>query len=66
MLLCLYFSFFHQMNFLNLSFLCLFLAVLGLHCCTWLSLAVVSGVYSLVAVCGLLPGVVPLVAEHGL
>ena len=55
--------FFSSNEFLKFKFY-LFLAVLGLHCCTWLSLAVVSGVYSLV--CGLLTVVVSLVAEHGL
>jgi len=44
----------------------LFLAVLGLHCCTNFSLVAVSRGYSLVAVHGLLIVVASLVAEHGL
>ena len=43
----------------------LFLAVLGLHCCTGSSLVAASGDPSLVAVLGLLVAVVSLV-EHGL
>ena len=46
-------------------FVC-FLSVLGLHCCTGFSLVVVSGDYSLVAMCGLLTAVDSLVLEHGL
>ena len=45
--------------------LILFLAVLGLLCCTGFSLVVVSGGDSLVAVCGL-PIVVASLVEHGL
>ena len=44
----------------------LFMAVLGLHCCAWTSLVAAGGDYSLVAVHGLLIGVLSLVAEHGL
>ena len=42
------------------------LAVLGLRCCTGLSLVALSGGYSQVAVRGLLIAVASLVAEHGL
>ena len=44
----------------------IFLAVLGLCCCTGFSLVVVSGGCSLVAVHGLLIVVTSLVAEHRL
>ena len=40
--------------FFKILFICLFLAVLGLHRCMGFSLVVASGGYSLVAVCGLL------------
>jgi len=46
-------------------FLILFLAVLGLLCCTGFSLVVVRGGDSLVAVCGF-PTVVASLVEHGL
>ena len=46
--------------------ICLFLAVLNLHCCLGFSLSAVSGGYSLVAVHGILIVVASLVAEHGL
>ena len=42
----------------------LFLAVLGLHCCTGFSLVVVSRGYSLVAMHRLLIVVASLVVEH--
>ena len=44
----------------------LFLAVLGLRCCSGFSPVVESGSYSLVVVCGLLTAVASLVMEHGL
>ena len=47
-------------------FLILFLAVLGLLCCTGFSLVVVRGGDSLVAVCGFLIVVASLVVEHRL
>ena len=43
----------------------LFLAMLGLHCCSGFSLVVASGGYPLVAVLRLLIAVAFLVAEHG-
>ena len=49
-----------------LLFIYLFMAVLGLHCCTQLSLVAVNEGYSLVAVCGLLIAVASSVAEHRL
>ena len=55
---------FHLGYFLLLIYL--FVAVLGLYCRAGFSLGVVSGVYSLVAPCGLLLGVASLVGEHGL
>ena len=39
--------------------------MLGLHCYSGFSLAVVSGSYSLAVVCGLLIAVASLAAEHG-
>ena len=42
------------------------LAVLGLRCSLGFSPVVARGTYSLVAVCGLLVALVPLVVEHGL
>ena len=42
------------------------MAVLDLHCCSWLSLVAVGAGSSLVAVHGLLIVVASLVAEHGL
>ena len=47
-------------------FVCLFLAVLGLHCCVGFSLVVASGGYSLNAVPGLLIVEASLVMERGL
>ena len=44
----------------------LFLTVLGLHCCSFFSLVVVSGGYSLVAVLQLLIAVTSLIVKHGL
>ena len=52
-------------SFLN-SFIYLFMAVLGLHCCPGFSLVEASGGSSLVAVCGLLIAVASLVDEQGL
>ena len=49
---------------LNFLFVYFFLAVLGLCCSTGLSLVVVSGVYSLVAVCRLLVAVTSLAVEQ--
>ena len=46
--------------------ICLFLAALGLHCFVGFSRVVTSGVYSLVAMRGLLIVVASLVSEHGL
>ena len=46
--------------------MCLFLAVLGLRCCTGFSPFMVGGDYSLVAMQGLVLVVAPPVAEHGL
>ena len=57
------FIFFINLFLINLFIL--FLAVLGLHCCVWVSLVAVSGSYS-VAVHGLLIAVAFLVVEHGL
>ena len=59
---------FQQSNifFNNFIFISLFLAVLGLCCCTGSSLVALSGGHCLVAVCGLLIAVTSLVAEHGL
>ena len=51
------------LNFHLVSYL--FLAVLGLHCCTSFSLVASSGGCSLVTMCRLLTAVVSLV-EHGL
>ena len=48
------------------TYLILFLAVLGLHCCMGFSLVVKSRGYSLVVVHGLLIVRASLVAEHGL
>ena len=45
-----------------LFFIYLFLAVLGLHCCTGCSLVVGSGGYALVVMCGILPLVASFVA----
>ena len=44
----------------------LFLAVLGLCCCTDFPLVAANGGYSLVVACGLLIMVTSIVAEHGL
>ena len=48
------------------SFIYLFLAVLGLHCCIGFCLVAATGGSSLAAVHGLLVAVASLVAEHGL
>ena len=48
------------------NFIYLFLAVLGLCCCSGFSLVVEGGGYSLVTVCGLLITVASVVVEHGL
>ena len=48
------------------NFIYLFLAVLGLHCCSGFSLVLASGGYSLVAVHGFLIVVAFLVVEHKL
>ena len=53
------------MIFYIIVFTYLFLAVLGLCCCTGFSLVVASGGYSPVAVHGLLIVVASLVAELG-
>lgn len=58
-----YFNALFLKNFLTIY---LFLAVLDLHCCVGFSLAVVSGLYSLVAARGLLIAVASRVVEHGL
>ena len=52
--------------FYVIIFICLLLAVLGLHCCTGFSLVAASRGYSLVAVRGLLIAAASLVVEHGL
>ena len=52
--------------FLKFHIFILFLAVLGLCCCTGFSLVVVIGGYSLVAVHGLLIAVASLFAGHWL
>ena len=44
-------------------FVCLFLAVLGLHCCVGFSPVAARGDYSLVAVCGVLISVASLVCR---
>ena len=46
--------------------ICLFLAVLGLHCYAGFSLVAATRSYSLVAVCGFLIAGASLVAEHRL
>ena len=46
-------------------FIYLFIAVLGLHCCTGFSLDAESGGHSQVVVCRLLIEMVSLVVEHG-
>ena len=66
LLLLLLFFLLQTAFFFFLSFVYLFLAVLGLHCSAGFSLVVASGGYSLVAVCGLLIAVASLIAEHGL
>ena len=43
-----------------------FLVVLGLHCCVGFTLVAAGGVYSLVAVLGLLTAPASFIAEHGL
>ena len=48
-----------------LSIIYLFLAVLGVHCCSGFSLVVVSGGYFPGAVLGLFVAGVSLVGEHG-
>ena len=55
-----------ESNLSDSDFFLFSLAVLDLHCCTGFSLVVVSGDYSLVAMCGLLIAVASLVWEHGL
>jgi len=45
---------------------CLFVAVLGLHCCMSFSLIMTSGGYSVVAVHWLLIVITCLVSEHGI
>ena len=50
----------------NFYLFILFSAVLGLCCCTWLSLLLASGGCSLAAVRRLLIAAASLVAEHGL
>ena len=45
---------------------CLFLAVLGLHCCMSFSVIMTSGGYSAVAVHGLLSAITLPVSEPGL
>ena len=47
-------------------FIYLFLAALGLRCCTWAFFSGVERGLLFVAVCGLLIAVASLVAEHGL
>ena len=49
-----------------IPFMYLFVAVLGLHCCTGFSLVVESEGYSLVVACRLLIAVAPLVVERAL
>ena len=44
----------------------LFLAALGLHCCTWAFFSCVEWGLLFVLVCGLLMAVASLFAEHGL
>ena len=50
--------------FLKYLNICLFLAVLGLHCYAGFSVVVASGGFFLVPVCGLLVAVPSLVVEH--
>ena len=52
--------------FFNLYFICLFLAALGLRCCTWAFSSCGEQRLLLLAVHGLLIAVASLVAEHGL
>ena len=52
-------------NFFKFIFESIYLAVLGLHCCSGFSLVVASRGYSLVAVLGLLIVVASLITEHG-
>ena len=59
--------FFYLPSFLKKKKICLFLAALGLHCCTWTSSSgALSGDHSLAAVRRLLTVAASLVAEHGL
>ena len=58
--------FIENLTFKRVLFICLFLAALGLLCCTGFPLVAVSRSYSLAAVCGLLIEVVFLAVEHWL
>ena len=53
------------MTLLKIVSICLFLAMLCLHCCAGFSLVAASGGYSLAAVLGLFTAVISLV-EHRL
>ena len=57
---------FRKYSFVLFCFLMYFLAVLGLHCCTWAFSSCGEQGLLFVAVCGLLIAVASLVAEHGL
>ena len=52
--------------FYNFLFIYLFLAALGLHCCTWAFSSCSERGLHFIVVCGLLVAVAALVAEHGL
>ena len=62
MLILFYYYFFYKFIY----FIYLFLAVLGLHCCTWAFCSCGEWGLLFVVVCGLLIAVASLVAEHGL
>ena len=55
-----------DVGILNILFMYLFLALLGLHCCAAFSWVAASRGYSIAAVHRLLVAVAPLVAEHRL
>ena len=63
--MCIFLKMYHEFSFLKMC-IYLFLAVLGLRCCTGFSLVAVSGGYSLVAVLELLIAMASLAVGHGL
>ena len=60
-----FYFYFYYLIFNNFISIYLFLTVLGLHCCMDFSLVVMNRGYSLVAVCGLLTALAPLVVGRG-